>query len=92
MKESILNELYFGNVHPWERERTYPPEYTENTQQINDIVAHFKMLLSPEDYAKFEKMQNLRVQTDIIDNADLFRYSFCLGALMMMDIFGYREQ
>ena len=50
------------------------------------------MLLSPEDYAKFEEMQNLRVQTDIIDNVDLFKYSFCLGAMMMMDIFGYAEK
>lgn len=90
--ESMLHELYFGNVSPWERKRIYPSEYTEITQQINEIVAHFKMLLSPEDYAKFEEMQNLRVQTDIIDNVDLFKYSFCLGAMMMMDIFGYAEK
>ena len=86
----MLHELYFGNVSPWERKRTYPPEYTEITKKINEIVVHFKQLLSPEEYAKFEEMQNLRVQTDVIDNANLFEYSFCLGALMMMDIFGFK--
>ncbi len=91
MKESMIHELYFGRISPWERERIHTREYSELNKKIDDIVAHFKNLLSPEEYARFEEMQNLRAQTDIIDDVTLFEYSFRLGALMMIDIFGFKE-
>ncbi len=91
MKESMIHELYFGRISPWERERIHTREYSELNKKIDDIVSHFKNLLSPEEYARFEEMQNLRAQTDIIDDVTLFEYSFRLGALMMIDIFGFKE-
>lgn len=48
MRESILHDLYFGRISPWERERIYTQEYSELTKKIDDIVAHFKNLLSSE--------------------------------------------
>ncbi len=91
MKESMIHDLYFGRISPWERERIHTQEYSELTKKFDDIVAHFKNLLSSEEYARFEEMENLRAQTDIIDDVTLFEYSFRLGALMMIDIFGFKE-
>ena len=89
---SILQELYFGNVSPWERKRVNDPKYAELTKKYDDIEMHFKVLLSPEEYAKLEEMQNLRAQADIFEEVQLFEYAFCTGALLMIDVFGHRRQ
>ncbi len=88
MRESIVRELYYGNVSPWERRRAYTPEQTALTDKIDDITEHFKSLLSPEEYEKFEEMQELELQVDADNAVDLFEHAFCLGALLMIDIFG----
>lgn len=91
MRESILQDLYFGKIRPWERKRVHTQEYSVLTQKIDDIVVHFKNQLSSEDYARFEEMQDLQAQTEIIDDVDLFEYGFRLGALMMIDIFDFKQ-
>ncbi len=91
MKESIIHDLYFGRIRPWERERIHTREYSELIKEIDDIEAHFKNLLSSEEYTRFEEMQDLWAQTGIIDDVTLFEYSFRLGALMMINIFGFKE-
>ena len=48
MRESMIRELYYGNVSPWERRRVYSPERIALADKIDDIVQHFKNLLSPE--------------------------------------------
>ena len=89
MRESMLHDLYFGEISPWERAPVRTREYKELTSKIIDIWEYLKDRLSPEDYIKLEEMQNLRAQADAIDSTDLFAYAFRTGALMMIDIFGY---
>lgn len=89
MRESIVRELYYGNISPWERKRVYTPEHTALTDKIDDIVEHFKNLLSPEEYKKFAEVQELAAQVDADDVVDIFEHAFCLGVLLMIDIFGY---
>lgn len=91
MRESLVRELYYGNLSPWERKRVYSPEHTALTTKVDDIVEHFKSLLSPEEYKKFAEMQELQSQIDTDDAADLFEHAFCLGVLLMIDIFGYND-
>lgn len=92
MSKSSMYDLYFGNLVPWERGRTQDPAYTPLTRKISDIKKHFEKLLSPEEYNKFEEMGNLQAQCSIIEEVDLFEYSFCMGVLMMIDIFGFKEK
>ena len=91
MRESMVRELYYGNISPWERKRVYNPERTALNDKINDIVQHFKNLLSPEEYKKFAEMQELESQVDVEDAVDLFEHAFCMGVRLMIDIFGYTE-
>ena len=91
MRESMVRELYYGNISPWERKRAYPPERIALTDKIDDIVQHFKILLSPEEYKKFAEMQELESQVDVEDAVDLFEHAFCMGVRLMIDIFGYTE-
>ena len=88
--ESILNELYFGNIRPCERNRVRDREYAGLTKKISDIVVHFRELLSPEEYAKFTEMRDLQAQSNLFEEVQLFEYAFSLGALLMIDVFGHK--
>jgi len=92
MKESMIHDLYFGNFSPWERERIRTQEYRAITKKIADIVEHFKNLLSPEEYTKFTEMQNLQAEIKLMDDEELFEYTFCAGVRLMIDIFTYKEK
>lgn len=86
----MLRELYYGNISPWDRSPSHDPELTELTKKIDAIVAHYKNLLSPEEYEKFEEMQDLQARADLIQEIELFEYAFCTGVLLMMDVFKYQ--
>lgn len=90
--KSCMYDLYFGNLVPWERGRAQDPAYTPLTRKISDIKVHFQKLLSPEEYQKFEEMGNLQSQAGTIEDVDLFEYAFCMGVLMMIDVFGFKEK
>lgn len=92
MSKSIMYDLYFGNLVPWERGRAQSPDYKPITKKISDIDDHFRELLSPEEYKKFEDMQDLRADIGEIEDVDLFQYAFCMGVLMMIDVFGFKEK
>ena len=89
---SILQELYFGNINPCERERIRDPEHTALTKKIDEIDAHFKNKLSREEYDKLQEMLNLRAEADLFEEVALFGYAFSTGALLMIDVFGYSRQ
>ena len=88
--ESMLHELYFGNVNPCERKRVRDPEYAALSKKIDGIVVHFEELLSPEEYAKLMQILELRAEASVFEEAELFEYAFSLAVLLMLDVFGYR--
>ena len=49
MRESMIHELYYGNISPWERRRIRDPEFAALTDKIDKIVTHFETLLSPKN-------------------------------------------
>ena len=91
MRKSMLRDLYYGNILPWERKRVQDADYNLLIRKIEEIEVQFRNLLSPEYYEKLEEMKNLQAQAEAIEEAYLFEYAFCMGALMMCDIFDYRE-
>lgn len=91
MKQGIMYDLYFGNLIPWERGRAQDPAYTPITRKVSDIKVHFEKLLSPEEYKKFEEMGDLQAQYGTIEDVALFEYAFSMGVLMMIDVFGFKE-
>ena len=89
MKESMLQELYYGNISPWERKRIRTHEYKTLTKKMESIVEYFKNLLSLEEYAKLAEMQEVQSKRSIMDELDLFEYAFRTGVLLMVDVFDY---
>lgn len=89
MRESLLNNLYYGRISPWERPRLRTRDFKGISNQNVAIEQHFQDLLSPEEFKKFEELQGLRGQAEAIESANLFEYAFSTGALMMIDVFNY---
>lgn len=91
MNKSFLHDLYFDGLSPLERGRVQDPEFDALIGKVRDIEVHFRKTLSAEEYEKLEEMGNLRVQAGTIENAELFRYAFSMGVLMMSDVLRFRE-
>ncbi len=85
--KSILNELYYGRIVPWERGIPKTPEYKEANKDINKEKAFFKQILSEEEYKRLEVLENMYTNTSDIESADAFSYGFRLGLLIMIDVF-----
>jgi len=92
MSHSIMHDLYFGNLVPWERGRPEDPNCTPIAHKISDIKEHFDNTLSLEEKKRFEEMQDLESKFDIMDEVHLFRYAFSMGVLMMIDVFDFKEK
>lgn len=89
--KSFMYNLYFGHLIPWERRQTQDPDYTLINRKISDIKVYFHNKLSSEDYEKMEEMGNLREETSAIEDVDAFSYGVCMGALLMMEVFDFKE-
>lgn len=92
MSRSMMHNMYFGSLTPMERRRSQDPEYTAISRKISNIKAHFENFLSPEEYKELEELENLRADTRLIEEAELFEYAFSMAVLMMIDVFSFKEK
>ena len=89
---SIMHDLYFGNLVPWERGQPKNPNYKPIARKASEIKEHFNNTLSSEDKKRFEEMQNLVSQYGTMEEVHIFEYAFSMGALMMIDVFNFKEE
>lgn len=92
MTYSVMQNLYWGNLVPWERGRPQDPSYAPITQKASEINKHFKDILSPEEYKRFEEMEDLETERKNMEEIQLFEYAFRMGVLMMIDVFNFTEK
>ena len=92
MSKSIMYDLYYGNLVPSERGCPPDPNYSLINRKIIALKEHFASILSPEEYKRFDEVEDLHSQSDTIEAEHLFEYAFCMGALMMINIFDFKER
>lgn len=92
MKDSMLNDLYFGEYRPWERGRVPGREYDALARKISDLTVYFENQVSPKDAEKLRELQNLRSEANLMEDFELFKSAFCAGAQLMIEIFSTRLQ
>jgi len=90
--KSFMNDLYYGRLIPCERGRPQDPDYTPTQRKISDIKVHFKDTLAPEEWKRFEELENLYAQSSGIDDVDLFSYGLNMGILLMIDVLDFRKK
>lgn len=92
MSRSLMYDLYFGNLIPWERGRAQDPAYNPLTRKVSDLYTRFQETLSPGESKMFEELGYLQAEMDAIEEVDLFEYALCMGMLIMIEVFAFKEK
>lgn len=84
---SILDRWYRGTLYPFEeivpRNRNYYPL----NEKIGSEREYFKGKLSSEDKERFEKWDELVLESSCMNGYANFSYGFKLGAMLMCEVF-----
>jgi len=89
---SFVKSLYYGEISPWERGRSKDPRHALITHKIIDIQKYLRSDLTPEQWAKFEELENLYAQSWGIENFEVFSYGLNMGVLLMIDVIDFKEK
>lgn len=74
---SVLDDLYFGRIHPCERNSS-----SEEQQLINELAEHYERLMevmTEEQREHFEKFKDGLQEIGMMAERDMFKYGFRLG-------------
>ena len=83
---SILKDLYDGNITPSTDVNSNTEEYITYLRQICDELDYFKGILSKKDYGRLEELTYKINDANSIVNEKTFIYSFKLSARIILDI------
>ena len=84
---SILNDLYYGRVSPWERRPVRSTESREINRKIENEKRYFVQKMSLDDCRRFQELENLYTQSSGIEQLDAFSCGFKLGTELMIAVF-----
>jgi hypothetical protein len=84
---SILQELYFGNVPGCERHANNTAEGKAVNQKIHDEKQYFSGVLSEEDCKRLIELDDMYRRSNSLENMHTFIYAFRLGVMLMCDVF-----
>lgn len=82
---SILNELYYGNIHPMEHTVPKDKEYDLLMKKLEEESAYLTSKLSDADRERFENYNNLAYRTKIMQNYANFEQGYHLGARLIFE-------
>ena len=85
MSKSILQQLYDGEVYPSENIKCYSPEYRELGSKIDEEKQYFKATLSPDDWSRFDKLEDMLYERSSAYSFANFTYGFRLGGSLMVE-------
>ncbi|MGG4106965.1 DUF6809 family protein [Paenibacillus lautus] len=87
---SILEQLYFGEIRPEEVIVPKNPEYRSLNNKISNSKEQLKMKLSENDMELVEETFDLLGISSSIYSTEVFIYGFKMGALMFSEVFANR--
>ena len=87
----FLKELWYGNIAPGEGRYHSKKEYSEAWMLVERMEDQLKERLSPEDWELFTQYQDAERGAGCISEADIFVEGFCMGAKVIIDIWGCGE-
>jgi hypothetical protein len=87
----ILEELYFGNVHPGERSFKRDSQCARALSELVDAADALLALLTEEQKKHFEAFSDAQREVSVLTDVETFIYGFRTGAKVMLDILTDRE-
>jgi len=85
MSKTLLQQLYDGEIYPAEVIRCKTPEYKELNHKISDETEYFMERLSPDDWKRFEKLEDMKCDRSDAYVFANFTYGFRLGVGLMIE-------
>lgn len=93
--KSVIEELYYGNLHPEERIVPSDPEYRPLNRKISKLIEEARERLSENDFALLEQILDLTNDSNSMVTSTSFVEGVRMGALVMVEVFcggkGFRE-
>ncbi|MEK3684429.1 DUF6809 family protein [Paenibacillus sp. FSL R10-2736] len=87
----ILEDFYYGRLHPNELIKPNDPELQKINQKTIDLLQMLKARLSEEDFDQVEMLYDLQSDSNSLHSALSFIQGYKIGALMMIDVFSDKD-
>ena len=85
--DSIINELYYGNIRPVEQMGELPPEVKVILKRLHESEDKLEESLNEQEKALLHAIQNDRLELAAIVGEKRFQEAFTLGARLAAEIF-----
>ena len=83
---TTLENLYYGNIRPYERTTVKGSETERMIHSLAEIGDELISELSPKQIRLFEKFKEAQMKLALKTEAESYIDGFCLGVKMMKDI------
>ena len=84
--DSIINELYYGNIHPVEQMGRLTPEAKAILKRLHESEDKLEESLNEQEKTLLHAIQDDRLEVDSIIQENRFREAFTLGARLMVEM------
>ncbi len=84
MSKNILDELYYGNIVPWENRNGRTPEMEPFSDQVDKDIEHLQKLLDDEGKKVLERLLDNSAELERLLVCEGFKDGFRLGARIMI--------
>ncbi len=89
---TILKDLYYGNINPWERQIQNGSEYQVLQQKLSIYLEKLEPMLSNEEKQLLEQIGDIASRIGSIYETDCFEEGFRLGAKIMLEILWQKNE
>ena len=83
---SIIEDLWYGNIAPWEREIKRSSDYADVLERIVQIEADLHARLNDEEKEILERFVNCTNEMCCISEREMFVRGFTLGAKLIIEV------
>ena len=83
---SVLEDLWYGNIAPWEREIKRSSEYSDVLERIVELEADLRARLNDEEKEILEKFVNCTNEMCCISEREMFVRGFTLGIKLILEV------
>ena len=88
---TILEELFYGNISPFEKYIRPQSEYADVSHRLTEHSEELRTLLNKEGKALYDKIENDYADMNCISEKERFIEGFCLGAQIILEITAYKN-
>ena len=86
---NVLDELYYGNISPFERHTDRNPACRELQEFISRHMETLRKTLDADGRQTLEKLDACLSEFESMCEKDAFTEGFCLGARIMIEVMDY---